>query len=875
MLGGGQADAAAMLTQADERLQKVKVGPSTVLLSALDTFRVGGSADVKADWKTHNPRELLYVFAETLAIEGTFAASGGTVSANAILTTGAPVFDVSGPVGETPLPQPGSSAAPSAGQDGGAGGAFSLFVANFDPPFNAPRILAHGGQGGGGQPGDTARDGGDGGNGGKGGSVVALLTHPAYQWLASLRAAYALTDVVAKQRAITQLLAEIPDTTTPAWLSAVRAQLGAVVSGTPTTDQVNSALHSAGLELGVWVDTWKTQLVAMIDVSGGAAGPVGVGKSDGKPGAPGEAGKSTVVVVGAADAPGADVRAACFVHPSQCAMVLAKAKLAFLFLDPIKDASQVADTVTLLDRVRARTEPFVTLKDDSDLAKAYATNEASLGAVNSVATLRSINAEAKKYLSFVKKGLDFFGYSSDYVPLTSVDKLARDAVTPLLDAFKSVEQAYTEQFAQLRRDKQTLDHVKESRDQLEVMTQQAKVDLPELLNALASASAIIDGFQSVLPAKKKAALDALAAYQGDLEQYFGFDWQVMLGALGQCAFAPESGAMWAIQASSVVYSGSVNVTDVQGQPVRKALLVQQMKAIEASVDGLLEGFEVLDDGTVGLDDPGASKLLAAERQIESLLSQFYDKFPGDGDALRTAIEDYVNAVVARNNQVLTYNAALTLIVQYQRVQQDAQAQARQLNDQVLESIAADAPGLTSFVSQAYYRARDRVLEFMDLAARAYRFWALQDEDLLRANLGPLPPKITSMWLEQIQANVWGTYTLAIGNVGGMQQFPAQEREGACLRRDRARHQRLQADPPASGRGAALDEHDDDRTVRQPGQRATDGGARLREGRQDHERRSQADGHTHRQREDRQLEQQGLQLPAQRDSQGLPLRDSQE
>ncbi|MCW5804130.1 MAG: hypothetical protein KIT31_17285 [Deltaproteobacteria bacterium] len=742
-----------------------------MVLSAYDVLEVGTTTGVTADWRTPDPTQLVHLFGEALALAGTFAANGGTLAAHSIVAVGGLAVDVSGAVGATPPAAPGD-AKPVDGGTGGSGGALTLYLEDVDPTVAAPRLVAHGGQGGGGQPGDATRDGGIGGDGGTGGSVLAVIAHPARRWIEALAAAYALSDASIKQRALQQLLAALPTGAAPAQLPAIRARLAAAVAGTPTAGAMNDAIHQLGLELQLLVDAWTSQLDATLDVAGGAEGPPGVGKTDGAPGTAGAAGTTTVQILGSLDAPRDTMPLAFLVHPSQCEMVLAKAKLAFLFLDPIGNPQGVADAAALFERVRARTELFVSLPDTSDLAAFYAAHEAELGAVGAIAALRRSNAEAKQYLGYLKQGLDFFGYSSAYVPLTSLTAIARNGVTPIFEAFRRIETAYQKQFAQLAQDQQVLDYVRDTRNQIQAATQQANVDIPQLVAQLTSAATIIDGYQAVLPAKRQAVHDALERYQDAIRNAFNFDWQTLLGALGQCAFAPDNDAMYAIQAGSIAYPNVTNVTDVQGQPVRRDYLVHQVKAVEATIDGLTEGFETLDDGTVEEDDPGAAKLLAAETQIDALLEQLYGKFPAEAQALKTAIQDYVGAVIARNNQVLTYNAALTLVVQYQQAQQLAQVQAQQLNDQVLASLEADAPGLTSFVSQAYYRARAQVLEFMDLAARAYRFWALEDGDLLRDALaGVSPPAIDSTVLDQIQANFWATYTKALGDVGGMQVFP--------------------------------------------------------------------------------------------------------
>lgn len=214
-----------------------------------------------------------------------------------------------------------------------------------------------------------------------------------------------------------------------------------------------------------------------------------------------------------------------------------------------------------------------------------------------------------------------------------------------------------------------------------------------------------------------------------------------------------------------------------GAEAQRAFDAVQVKAVEANANSISEGYESLNNGTLELDDPGANKLLGVQADIEAMLSQYDGKFPLSAQQLQAAIDDYVSSMLARNTQVMTYNAALTLAVRYTNQQDQMQQTAQKLTNDVLDRLSADTPVLTAFVSQAYYATRMRVLEYMDLASRAYRFWALTDVDLLRSSVGDVsPPAINATLLAEIQAAFWNTYVQAIGYVGSGQAFPNDPNE---------------------------------------------------------------------------------------------------
>ena len=67
------------------------------------------------------------------------------------------------------------------------------------------------------------------------------------------------------------------------------------------------------------------------------------------------------------------------------------------------------------------------------------------------------------------------------------------------------------------------------------------------------------------------------------------------------------------------------------------------------------------DPNLHLDDEGATKLLAEEKDLINLVGKYRGVLGGDTlKALRTTFDEYIHAVLERNNQVIHYNACVTL-----------------------------------------------------------------------------------------------------------------------------------------------------------------------------------------------------------------------
>lgn len=783
-----QDDNAILLSQVGERLQSIKINGNQIILSAFDSITLGDkdNSGLAATWNV--PR--ISIFAEDIALMSSFvcniptAASIALISAHSITLAADTCLSVAGVPGSTPLPQPSGGSSDSAASDGVAGGSLSLYLEDAEIS-NPPMILANGGQGGGGMTGNNSTAGGNGKNGGDGGNVNVMVSHPALCWITSLQNIYAETKLDVQLQMLNDLIKDLP---TDGTADDVIQEL-TKGSSCKTSKDINAILEIAADQMQNKADRWQDQLKAQINVLGGLPGPYGVGNPNGKVGTAGSEGTTTITLVGnIGDSQSVPSTPFFFVHPSQCAMVLEKAKIAYLFLDPAKDSASVTSILAQLDRVRVRTAPFVGLDAQSDLAKYIATVEADYGSYNTVANLASINAEATRYITYLKNGLDFFGYAPSYVPLTSLKAITKNAVVPLLKSFQAVEKAYINQYNEITKEEAESENVTEARSQIVTQMGNANVDIPQLLNSIEATGSIIDGYQSIFLQKKKTVLDTLGKFEDKIKGFFNFDWGNFLQSLGQVAFAPQEMWLYLAQGANFAYSGITSITDIQGQPVKKGYLLHELQTLGAKVDGskedgldvdeINEGYDSLDDGTLEPSDKGISLLIAQSDALDSYIDSLYNQFPTDpsleiaAKAVKAAIQDYIQAVKDRNSKILEYNAAVTLVLQYSQQLADLQTQANALNDDVLKNLSANIPGLSSFISQSYYALRQTILRYMNLAARAYKFWCLEDTNLLSASLtGFEPPAINYQILQQIQDNFWGAISDELGALGNGVEFP--------------------------------------------------------------------------------------------------------
>lgn len=760
-----------LLSQNLEQFQSIEINGKLIVLSAENLLKLGESTQFGNDYSKQDVR----LYAESLYLSDCFHLKSGTISAHEINTgTADAKVSIKGNDGCPPshanLHQQESS--PGATVNGAGSQALHLYLEHVDVVQSPLTIDARGGKGAKGQAGTDTTNGGSGGNGGDGGSVKALLTHPYLAYLDALVLAYKQQEFDAKKRElqkITKSLANVEP------LAEIVNALQAVADTGKELSQANTVIESCIYQIQSLADDWQNKFYATIDTLGGAYGVGGEGKVVGANGASGEHGSKSILQVGSiAGFPETASECFMFVHPSQCAMILEKIKLMYFTANPLTNRAGVVDMIVLLKRLIARTAIFEKGRELHALEQYYAEHEAEIGAINSIENLGNIHATGKHLLNQMAKGLDYFGYTEHYVPLTSFAFFKR-TITELVDNFGVIENAYHHYFQTLAQNKADIEAVSQARDKNSVTISQASAEIEQLVRVMEQTARIIDSYAEVLPAKKAAIEHQLKAIKHDIRKYFDFNVNNLLSAVGMVAMAPESVCMWGAEIGTMVTKGVEDITSDKGYSVNKDYLVDQIKSVSGSIDSLLEAYNQMDDGSIAIDDPGASKLIAQEKSIMDTLSGFYSKFPKDMDNIKQAFSDYIDAITARNNKIMSYNAAVTLIGKKLQEIEQVECSEQTLDRDALQTIAPNLPAVTALMSQMYYDSRTLVMKNLDLTARAFRFWGLSEQNIIETAYGGKGlPKINVAVLKQAQNAILANYSNAIESFGANAlKFPSQ------------------------------------------------------------------------------------------------------
>ncbi|WPC43926.1 hypothetical protein [Clostridium sp. JS66] len=764
-----------ILSKVNETFREITIDKKKIILSVNDILNI---KDYVSDKDTNSE---FMIFAEGIIIPGDIKMKEGLISVNNVVTSEDKriIIDVSGSRGDDAegINQDPQKTFGDKGSDGTIGGSLDLYIENEDADVMYT-LLAKGGDGGNGQDGTESANGGNGGNGGDGGNVQVIIVHPYLKILSKLMRIYKNENYNKKKADLNICIEEMSQFTK---LRDIKTNLKNSLGNTTTTEELNNVIRVEGNKLSILAKYWETNIV--IDVTVGNGGIYGIGKKNGQSGYEGKnEGKSTILTIDTGSSLlQKKFKPFIFVHPSQCAMLLEKAKLIYFSVDPIKNLEGAHDLIILLKRLQERTAIFNNLDNKSELATYYKNNEWSIGAVNSVDTLQQIYNETTNLLNNLLNGLDYFGYDNNYVPLVSF-KFYEGLLEDLITNFSMIEDEYNSYYKKLIDQKATMDTIKIAKNQQEDIIIQSNSDIKLLRQKLSDSAENISSYKFILEPKKQFVNNKMDEIKNAIQDHCDFNLESFMSALTMIAFAPQSKLMWVTQIAQLGVEEMQNVTDDKGDSVNRDFIINKLKFISTTFEGVIDEYSQLNDGSIK-PDGDVNILIASEDKLFDLLDDFYDKFPKKIDDLKAAVKDYVDTIITRNNEILNYNGMIQLLRKKHQQIKYATQKLNTLDDDSFSKLDPNIPHIATFVSQMYYSARNIIMETLDLTARAYGFWSLDDNRNLMANAygNKTLPEITTATLKQAQIVILDAYKKTVERFGnGAGIFPKKEKEKGII-----------------------------------------------------------------------------------------------
>ncbi|KAF3912482.1 hypothetical protein ABW20_dc0105091 [Dactylellina cionopaga] len=423
-----------------------------------------------------------------------------------------------------------------------------------------------------------------------------------------------------------------------------------------------------------------------------------------------------------------------YAFPEQCRMLLNIADANY-FVD---DQNSWTIAAKIYNRLKRRLSFMGGISKDSNLAKAYASLEAEDGVTyKPLPEIQSIYVAAQKRLNQLALGYDMFGHSASWVPRLSAEYY-KGRVTDMLKQLKSLEDAVNKYEAANQSEA-------EKRKQAEVGTGNSSLALSNAEDLIAMLSGPkgrlrsyinqINTYAPLLGPAREAILTAMKKVTSDIQNAINVNPEDIINAFTTLAMCPSK-IMAVAELGSEIYKAATTVTGADGADVNKSYVIQRLSTCGDTLKSLHEAFKQNKDGTIDLNDPGASMVLAQKADIEKLIKEFASAIPEkDGQAVKDALQTYTTLISKRNTAVVEYNCSLQLLAQAINDRDDYNRQVGEWGETLL-TLPTDIPAIILWLRKSRDDLQFGIMQRLNFESRAIYFWGLASITIMDSP-GPL------------------------------------------------------------------------------------------------------------------------------------------
>ncbi|MFO1068571.1 MAG: hypothetical protein U1E14_08615 [Geminicoccaceae bacterium] len=361
------------------------------------------------------------------------------------------------------------------------------------------------------------------------------------------------------------------------------------------------------------------------------------------------------------------------------------------------------------------------------------------------------------------RGYDYFGKGADFAPemsFGSYDSALAEAIGDSTRYFPTIETYYGRYFAKLGAQQDAHASLGDALTNYGVQQTFVTTNVTNNATQIGNALQAIDAADAAANADRAKLKAALAGLEAKIDAAFGLSVETLFNCLSQLSFvnasepihaietiskvggAASAGAMAVSQLGAMINEAANSVLDDFGEPVRKELLLRQVKVIEGDLD-LRTQLKELAGGYISAD--ASNRLLVQLEKFRELCDRFRKSL--GGAAVTRDLDRYIATMTRRNEQIDRYNALLRERVELLAEQRRLAVQQRAVGTQQSQRTDPGLPAMSAYVSGLYERAKADVLQTLYNAYRAHAFWALQPTGGFRNLLGDNPRAIGSLQLQ--------------------------------------------------------------------------------------------------------------------------------
>ncbi|EHK97318.1 hypothetical protein M7I_6949 [Glarea lozoyensis 74030] len=353
--------------------------------------------------------------------------------------------------------------------------------------------------------------------------------------------------------------------------------------------------------------------------------------------------------------------------------------------------------------------------------------------------LRAVTSNASISLSRLQAGQDFFGNAQKWAPRLSYKFYAGLADDLKADVSKMEEYvvAYEEAYKSNSEAESVLANAIETSSRLQNSANTKIAYLLDRNGPIRSAESKIASMGPLVRAAKSQIGGKLVTVANDIRNHINMDPQIFIDAMSMIAMAPHKSMMVA-EAVSTGYKALTTVKGADGVSVNKSYVINELRDTDGSLERLKEGFQTRSDGYLEIDDPGASKLLIIQSDLDKLMKTFKSAIPDSASKdLDAALSSYISLVLERNGAVINYNTSLLYLAQAVE-DRDASVQSLQAYGSQLNKIDKSLQSPFYLLRQMLRRHQLLVLDSLTCCSQSLRLWGLQEESRVWSQDSGLP-----------------------------------------------------------------------------------------------------------------------------------------
>ena len=344
------------------------------------------------------------------------------------------------------------------------------------------------------------------------------------------------------------------------------------------------------------------------------------------------------------------------------------------------------------------------------------------------AQLDAAYQRANALLFQIARGLDPQGHPENFAPRLDLDTY-RTNLDRFVASFKGVRDDYRAYFNAQGTREQKIAGLDEIRKKADTLISDLDTQAKSGLEIAASLIKLSDASQQRCNAQLQKWRDALAAFEDQLKQVAkeracvldtldtllkGID---VLAMTGDATVKKISG--YAHDAKKLVDAAIPD--ELKPSAIDKT--ITKLDSLGDNVGDLANAYKQNASLIIDQKDPNAYKLLVNQEQLDAALKPYLEKF-GSAAALKTAMDDYVKLVQARNDLIMKFNAQVATLAGVKSQRAEAQAQRTQAEELLARRADPVLVELATFAGNVFHATKELCVEQLYLTWKAAVFYSL-------------------------------------------------------------------------------------------------------------------------------------------------------